>query len=146
MAMSDDPFIKHLSRFTPAAGLDRYALLFAAGRASARPNRRWQALAGALAACQLLTLGLLLWPRPASPDTPPTPFVAPVPDVPPLPVPATETPALLVLRERAIATEGNLPLTSATETLVPTEPPLRAFGPLPAALLKSLLFSQGDQP
>ena len=146
MDMSDDPLARRLSRFTPAAGLDRDALLFAAGRASARPNRRWQALAAALAACQLLTLGLLLWPRPVSPDTRSAPFVGPVAEVQPPSLPATETPALLVLRERVFAAEGNLPPPPPTETLIPTEPPLHAFGPLPAALLKSLHFSQGEQP
>jgi hypothetical protein len=61
MAMSDDPLIRQLSRFTPdGSGLDRDALLFAAGRAAARPSRRWQVLAGALAASQLVTLGLFL--------------------------------------------------------------------------------------
>src|SRR5437764_15363134 len=65
--MPEQPFAERLSRFTPdATGLDRDGLLFAAGRASARPNRRWIALAGALAACQLLTL-TLLWLRPAGP-------------------------------------------------------------------------------
>ncbi len=58
-----EPLAERLSRFTPDAGkLDRDALLFAAGRASARPGRRWMALTGALAASQLLTL-LFLWPR-----------------------------------------------------------------------------------
>ena len=58
-----EPLAERLSRFTPDAGeLDRDALLFAAGRASARPGRRWKAVAGALAASQLLTL-LFLWPR-----------------------------------------------------------------------------------
>ena len=46
-----EPLAERLSRFTPdGAGLDRDSLLFAAGRASARPSRRWQALAAALAA------------------------------------------------------------------------------------------------
>ena len=44
-----EPLAERLSRFTPdGSGLDRDALLFAAGRASARPNRRWVALAAAL--------------------------------------------------------------------------------------------------
>ena len=35
-----EPILERLSRFTPDAGrLDRDALLFAAGRESARPNR-----------------------------------------------------------------------------------------------------------
>jgi hypothetical protein len=61
-----EPIVESLTRFTPdAGGLDRDAILFAAGRASARPNRKWMALAGSLAACQLITLALL-WPRPTS--------------------------------------------------------------------------------
>ncbi len=60
---NSDPLVKRLRGFSPDhAALDRDALLFAAGRAAARPSRRWQALAGALAACQLISL-TLLWPR-----------------------------------------------------------------------------------
>lgn len=63
-----EPIIERLSQFTPAAGnLDRDALLFAAGRASARPNRRWQALSALLAGMQVLTLAFLL-PRLATPS------------------------------------------------------------------------------
>src|SRR5436309_13213798 len=75
---------ERLSHFTPDGGaLDRDAVLFAAGRASARPNRRWVALAGGLAASQLLTL-VLLWQRPVTPGAHPvanlaTPTVAPAP-------------------------------------------------------------------
>jgi hypothetical protein len=48
--MPEEPVVERLSRFTPdAGGLDRDSLLFAAGRASARPNRPWVALAAGLA-------------------------------------------------------------------------------------------------
>lgn len=61
-----EPIIESLSRFTPdGSGLDRDAIMYAAGRTSARPNRGWMALAGSLAACQVVTLALL-WPRPNS--------------------------------------------------------------------------------
>ena len=51
-----EPFLERLSRFTPnAGGLDRDALLFAAGRASARPNRAWIALATLLTSTQVLS-------------------------------------------------------------------------------------------
>ena len=64
-----EPFLERLSRFTPDAGrLDRDALLFAAGRNSARPNRGWMTMAGLLAGTQALSL-VLLWP-PASPPPP----------------------------------------------------------------------------
>src|SRR5205085_831155 len=59
-----DPLADRLTRFTPdAAGLDRDGLLFAAGRASARPNRIWKAVAALLAVSQVVVL-ILLWPRP----------------------------------------------------------------------------------
>ena len=59
-----EPILERLSRFTPDAGrLDRDALLFAAGRDSARPSRGWMALATLLASTQSLSL-LLLWPQP----------------------------------------------------------------------------------
>ena len=62
-----EPILERLSRFTPdAGGLDRDALLFAAGRSSARPNRGWMTLASLLAGTQALSL-VLLWPH----STPP---------------------------------------------------------------------------
>src|SRR3569623_582841 len=58
-----EPLVERLSRFTPdAGGLDRDALLFAAGRRSARPNRGWKCLSAVLAGTQLLALALL-WPH-----------------------------------------------------------------------------------
>ncbi len=60
-----EPFLERLSRFTPDAGrLDRDALLFAAGRGSARPNRGWMTLATLLASTQALVAG----PSVAAPD------------------------------------------------------------------------------
>ena len=42
--------LERLGRFTPdGSGIDRDALLFAAGRASVKPDRRWQSVAGLLA-------------------------------------------------------------------------------------------------
>jgi hypothetical protein len=62
-----ESFAERLSRFSPdAPGLDRDALLFAAGRASVRPKRIWPMLAAILAGCQLLTMAVL-WPRAAAP-------------------------------------------------------------------------------
>lgn len=58
-----EPFPERLSQFTPhAGGLDRDALLFTAGRSSARPNRAWQGLSAVLAATQIFTLACM-WPR-----------------------------------------------------------------------------------
>jgi hypothetical protein len=88
-----EPLADRLKRFTPESGLDRDALLFALGRASDRPARVWMLLAGALAACQVLTL-VLLWPRP-SPPGPAGPPVAPLlPRAAPSPTTASEQAAL----------------------------------------------------
>jgi hypothetical protein len=59
-----EPSLERLIGFTPAAGgLDRDALLFAAGRRSARGGRGWMALAALLGGTQALSL-VLLWPQP----------------------------------------------------------------------------------
>ncbi len=135
--MSDDPLISRLSRFTPdGSSLDREALLFAAGRASARRGRRWMALAAVLAASQLMTVGLLVWPRSGPPPAVPFKAMPPIVAVEPVLPPAAEVPGLLTLRDRVIAAEGNLPEPAPTEPLVPAEPPLRAFGAPPQSLLK----------
>jgi hypothetical protein len=129
-----EPFAERLSRFTPdAAGLDRDAVLFAAGRASARPNRRWMALAGALAACQLLTL-VSLWPRtPSGRIEPPTVAVQPSePVAPPIPHDPSE---LGALSERLLASEGNWIAPADDGPMIAPEPPLRAFDPPPAKYL-----------
>lgn len=56
-----EPTVEQLSRFTPHTGkLDRNALLFEAGRASARPNRGWMGLSAMLASTQVLAL-VLVW-------------------------------------------------------------------------------------
>ena len=61
-------FLERLSRFTPdTGGLDRDALLFAAGKASARPDHRWVVLAALLANTQIVSL-VLLWPRQVAPE------------------------------------------------------------------------------
>jgi hypothetical protein len=73
--LNSDPLAERLGRFTPdAGGLDRDALLYAAGRASAPPSRLWPALAGLLGITQAVTLTLLLnrptatgFPQPAAP-------------------------------------------------------------------------------
>ncbi len=85
--MSEDVMGK-LGSFTPAA-VDRDALLFAAGRASAKPSQFWKFATAALAVSQCITLGLWFAPKrteePSAvpevkivePDEPPT--VAPDP-------------------------------------------------------------------
>jgi hypothetical protein len=78
-----------LIAFTPdPGGLDRDAILFAAGRQSARGSQWWRALAGVLAVTQAVTL-FVLWPTPQSlvesVCTPPVVAPVPAPDPPPPP-------------------------------------------------------------
>jgi hypothetical protein len=125
-----EPLAERLSAFTPdASALNRDALLFAAGRASARPSRRWQILAAVLAASQVITL-VCLWP----PTPPSAALVAPNPrtetpsnddplDLPPPPNSEEGTiPAGLLSGE----IDRSHPLTA--KEMIPPEPPLHAFG------------------
>ena len=131
-----EPILERLNRFTPDAGrLDRDALLFAAGRASVRPGRRWQAVAAVLAASQLLTLGLL-WPRMPrqGPDAPRPPVIStpPVGVEPPSPTPA-DAPSWAA-HWRLLSDPDHLPAPAASDSLVPDDPPLRASSPAAAVL------------
>jgi hypothetical protein len=122
---------ERLSRLTPAAtGLDRDALLFAAGRASVRPPRHWQVLTGLLAATQLATLALL-WSRPVLPtSSAPAPVVEHSPVVlPEEPAPPLDPSELGVLRTSYLLSQkDDLPMPAPIENVAPDPPPLRAFG------------------
>jgi hypothetical protein len=133
-----EPFIEHLSRFTPDAGrLNRDELLFLAGRRSARPDRRWMSSALLLGATQTLTL-VLLWPnpRPNSSGLTVTRVVAPEPPAA-LEQPALESSATDRLWSARRGLSGSEPENGAAGelTLIDSEPPLRAFAPLPRSLL-----------
>ncbi len=127
--MSDDPLIRQLSKFTPnGGGLDRDAVIFAAGKASAKPSCRWKALAGTLAMSQVMTLGLFLWPAnvPLAPDTPQQSFVAIERQMPP----ETKNDDLRkywLLREQLLSGDGTLPPLELYDFALPDDPPLRAF-------------------
>lgn len=130
-----EPLAERLSRFTPdGSGLDRDAVLFAAGRASVRPNRRWKALVAVLAASQILTL-VSLWPPP-TPAPPAPPIVVesrPLKAAPEEPVPASGgewTP-----RTGLLSLELDRSEPPSDEPMTPPEPPLRAFGTPPATIL-----------
>jgi hypothetical protein len=137
--MSEE-FLERLSRFKPdAGGLDRDALLFAAGRASARPNRGWVALAALLANTQILSL-VFLWPRLVPPGGGSTVAVAFAPvSLPPATVePRTSEglagPGIWSTRHRPLESEtDNLP--DETVSLIDSGPPLKAFGPRPTSLV-----------
>ena len=134
-----EAFLERLSRFTPdAGGLDRDALLFAAGRNSVRPNRGWVTVASLLAATQALSL-VLLWPRPNPPASPTAMSVATVP----VPSRGTRAPGLRGVSEppsgfsaRHSLLESDLETRPAGDvTFIDQGPPLRAVAPLPASLL-----------
>jgi hypothetical protein len=132
-----EPFLDRLSRFTPDSGrLDRDALLFAAGRSSARPARGWIALASLLTGTQALSL-VLLWPRPtlptgrsivpvASGSTPPAALELP-------PSEASANPGLWTARHRLRESKTEAP-PAGEVSLIDGGPPLRAFPP-PRSLL-----------
>jgi hypothetical protein len=126
-----EPFLERMSRFTPDAGsVNRDALLFATGRASARPNRGWIALAGALAATQALSL-VMLWPQhsPLSPGSPvQVANTVPVAAEPP----ALPDPSSLLARHRLESEPEDRP---DTGTFVESGPPLRAYGSPPPSIL-----------
>ncbi len=127
--MSED-LAESLSRFTPdGRGLDRDALLIAAGRASVRPTRRWPAVAGALALCQVLTL-VLLWPRPVPTTGVPQAAVTPPRAVETTPPPRPTDPSELgALTRHAVWTgSDDLGPPAAVEAIRPASPPLRASG------------------
>ena len=132
-----EPILERLSRFTPdAGGLDRDALLFAAGRHSARPNRGWIALAAALASTQALSLALL-WPH-SSPSVEkstisivgvPAPSAAPGPPA----AGASADPGLWSARRGLLESDSD-DRPASDMTFIDRGPPLRAF-PLPPSLL-----------
>lgn len=138
---SDDQRIAgQLSRFTPDRGaLDRDALIFAAGRATANKHRGWKALAGALAASQLLTL-VMLWPRAAA--MAPSGRQIDVASLPGSAIESAPTAALeaspfqlSTLRQELSATRRDSVPPQVDGPMLPDVPPLRASSPIPPALL-----------
>lgn len=115
--MSEDVMGK-LGSFTPAA-VDRDALLFAAGRASAKPSRFWKFATAALAASQLVTLGLWLAPRsvPAHPVPESKPAVPD--DAPSQPL---DPYSLLAMSRNPDVESKSVPFSPG-----PSRPPLTAF-------------------
>jgi hypothetical protein len=123
MPEQPDPVTERLSRFTPnASGLDRDALLFAAGQRSARGSRFWPVAAALLAVSQVVTL-IAFWPsEPAkSPVVAPVPANGPVPDsITPATPPSSD---VWTARSDPDALSSSPP---ATGEFVTTGPPLTA--------------------
>jgi hypothetical protein len=119
------PLSERLSQFTPdGSGLDRDALLFAAGRASARPNRGWMVVAGALAACQLLTL-TVVWPKNPAPIDMPRSLAMrheSAKGTPPSPADVSELSALSM--QFFNSKDDDFPPAVPVANLIPSEPPL----------------------
>ena len=128
-----EPLAERLSAFTPdGSGLDRDGLLFAAGKASARPNTWWVALAGLLVACQVATL-VWLWPKPTPQLGAPAPAPAQAPAEPdehPA-SPPESSPAPRMADSRRWTEEPRSPRPIPARSLVPDAPPLRAFAAAP---------------
>jgi hypothetical protein len=132
--------LETLSRFTPnAAGLDRDSLLYAAGRASVRPNRAWIALTSVLASTQLLSL-FVLWPR-SQPNSvlsqvagPVAAAPAPRPGIAPRAGEASVSPARRYLR-RSLQEPVSAYRPPDNLALIDSVPPLRANGPSRRSLL-----------
>jgi hypothetical protein len=132
-----EPFLERLTGFTPDAGrLDRDALLFAAGRSSARPNRGWMTLASLLAGTQALSLALL-WPHSSPSVGKSTVSIAGVPAPSAAPGPpaagASADPGLWSARRGLLESDSN-DRPAGDMTFIDSEPPLRAFRPLPSLL------------
>ena len=132
-----EPILERLSRFTPdAGGLDRDALLFAAGRDSARPNRGWMTLASLLAGTQALSLALL-WPHSSPSVGKSTVSLAGVPAPPAAPGPpatgASADPGLWSARRGLLESDSH-GRPAGDMTFIESEPPLRAFRPPPSLL------------
>lgn len=117
---------ERLSRFTPnATGLDRDAILFAAGRRAARGSWAWKAAAGLLALSQAVTL-VVLWPTepPAGPPVAGPPPTAEAPAVPVVPPPASPPADLWTAGSRPDVLRE--PPRSTTVEFVESESPLTA--------------------
>lgn len=130
-----EPLAERLSRFTPdGGGLDRDALLFAAGRASARPGPArfvWPALTAGLAA---LALALGVWLSAERSErlalaarlrqTAPAPAaVPPPPPAPAQPHTGDDPPASSVFAARHALEQGLDAWPSAAVRANPTGPP-----------------------
>jgi hypothetical protein len=118
-----------LSRFTPnAPSLGRDAILFAAGRRSARASSTWKAAVALLAASQTITL-IALWPtRP----TTVVPVVSP-PALTPVsePMISPPSPPTNVWTVAAGPDLLDAPTPRTTVQFVPSDPPLTVRSGLP---------------
>jgi hypothetical protein len=128
--MTPDPVLDKLARFTPdGSPVDPAAILFRAGRASARTHWGWKVAVAGLLLANLGTVGFFAL-RPEKPHQPPEPMPVPVavPVVVPSPEPqpspeVSPSPWSLGALLRT-ADPRDLPVAQTAIDLAPTEPPL----------------------
>src|SRR5262245_15829261 len=122
-----DPVTDRLARFTPdAGGLDRDALIFAAGQRAGRGGWLWPAAAALLAVSQAVTL-IVLWPHePSGPSIAPTSAREAPPGEFAVP-PASPDPGLWSAGSRPAVVDG--PVVGAAGEFVSAGPPLMAGSP-----------------
>jgi hypothetical protein len=121
--MTPDPILNKLARFTPSSSAaNNAALLFAAGRASARTPWVWKAAVAGLLLANLGWLSLLMLrlntetkPEPL-PQSDPEPFIKPLSDSVPPPTISLPPPSDDPLSYRALMSAGD------PELLVHVEP------------------------
>jgi hypothetical protein len=126
-----DPVTDQLGRFTPSApGLDRDAILFAAGRRAGRGGWLWKAAAGLLAVSQAVTL-VALWPKAPAVVVPeaPAPAVGPTAGPEPEPPPVSLPPDVWTAGSRPDVLLRSEPMVPVQ--LVPPGPPLTARSAVP---------------
>lgn len=114
-------FERQLSALTPAA-VDRDAMLFAAGRASAASPRWWKRACGLLVVTQVMMLTVLRGERPAPSDPGPVLPAPVVPESPPTPPPDPNS-YLVLLRTWD---DTRLPITDTDGIQPRRSPPLTA--------------------
>jgi hypothetical protein len=129
-----------MTKFTPDAGrLERDSLLFAAGRASARPNRTWITLAAMLASTQVLSLALWLPGIFSGRDAGALAGNSPNLVSPSASSPSADLPdgASFWAARQSLQKSDLLdrPPSAETGTFIESEPPLHAFAPVPPSIL-----------
>jgi hypothetical protein len=112
--------LEKLKRFSPVV-VNRDAILFEAGRASARPGSYWKWLAIALLMSHLGWVAIWFWPTQSAkkPEVVEQPATAPEPEPP--------VPSSYLAMWRDISQSGELAPVSSSNVETSDEEPLRAF-------------------
>src|SRR5690242_6291813 len=124
-----DPVTDQLARFTPSApGLDRDALLFAAGRRAARGPWLWKVVTALLAVSQVVTL-VVLWPTSTAVVVPGPSPAAVSPAAEPEPPPPSAAPDVWTAGTGPDVLQRSGPFVPVQ--FAPSGPPLRARSAMP---------------